>query len=123
MGGTSPRYCVNSCDRPTEAYRRERRCGGNGDWAFVLTETDPLYKSFSAIAPRHAELQVADATAHVLTEEALEKPLARIEKPGLLGDKKAFLLAVDHAIGMGSYSGHMTMLVKVQNRHLSGLAR
>lgn len=97
-------------------YRRETRWGATEIGPFVLSETDPLYKRFSAISPLHAELQVAGATGHVLTEEAREKPLARVEKTGLLGDKKAFLFTVDYSIEMGSYSGLTTLLVKVHNK-------
>ena len=88
---------------------------GNGDWAFVLSETDPLYKSFSATPPLDAELRIEDATGHVLAEEVLERPLARIEKTRLSGEKQTLFVTVDYSVGVGSYAGLTTMLLRVQN--------
>ena len=119
IGGTSPRYCVNSCDcdRPTEACRRERRCGATEIGRSSSPRQTRCTRAFLPLLPAMQNYR-SQMRPLMSSPEALEKTLARIEKTALLGDKKAFLLTVDYSIGMGSYSGHTTMLVKVQNRHL-----
>ncbi len=95
---------------------------GNGDWAFVLSETDPLHKSFSISPPLNAKLQIADATGNIVADEALERPLAEIEETRLHSYKRTFLVTVDYSVGMGPYAGLTTVLVRVQNGRLEGVS-
>jgi len=78
----------------------------------------PFIREFSANPPLNANLEIVDATGHVLGDEPLERPLAKIEKTSLPPDKQAFFVTVDYSIGMGSYAGLTTMFVRVANGHL-----
>lgn len=86
---------------------------GSGPWSFVLSESDPLYKSFTANPPHNAELRIADAQDHILASESLERPLARIEPVTLQAQTQTFLVTVDYSAGLGSYAGPTTFLLEL----------
>ena len=86
---------------------------GNGTWASVLSESDPIYKSFSANPPHNAELRIADTQGHILASEPLERPLARIEPETLSAKKRTLLVTVDYSVGFGSYAGPTTFLLEL----------
>lgn len=86
---------------------------GNGTWSLVVSETDPLYKSFTQNPPQNAELRLADAEGHILASESLERPLARIEPATLQTQKQTFLITVDYSAGLGSYAGPTTFLLEL----------
>jgi|SRR5579863_1541370 len=98
--------------RLTESVRTQLL--GNGDWSFVLQPSTELYKEFSAIPPCPAKLEVLDERGRLIAERLLETPLARIEKwspnqiPGW-----GFLLTQDFSIGMGSYNGPLTTVLRI----------
>lgn len=86
---------------------------GSGTWSYILSESDPLYKSFTANPPRNAELRIADTQGHILASEPLERPLARIEPETLPAKKQTLLVTVDYSAGFGSYAGPTTFLLQL----------
>lgn len=113
VDGVDGSLLVLSDARLTSQLRK--KMWGEGDWGFVISESDPLYKVFSANPPRNAILRLVDIHGHKLAEQKLERPIASVDHARLQDDKPTFLVTVDYSIGFGSYAGLTTLLLDVSN--------
>jgi hypothetical protein len=87
---------------------------GHGDWPSVFPDDSSIYKSFSALPPGNARLEIHDSFGNVLSTRALDTPLAKLEEWSPAGKSNwGYLLTQDYSIGMGSYNGPGTTLVQV----------
>jgi hypothetical protein len=89
---------------------------GEGDWSFVFSPSDNLFKEFSSLPPGNAKLAIRDNHGGLVAERRLEKPLARLREwnPAHTSSRE-FLLTVDYSAGWGSYNGPITTLLQISN--------
>ncbi|MFZ1682620.1 MAG: hypothetical protein WAU88_00685 [Candidatus Zixiibacteriota bacterium] len=89
---------------------------GIGEWSFVLPEESELYSQFQKLAPGNARLTLTDSAGKVIFSRDLETPLARLESWKTRPDTTHLLLLTqDYSIGVGSYRGLVTTLVRVSD--------
>ena len=86
---------------------------GNGDWAFILPDSDPRHASFATKPPKPAELRIVTNANHVLQSIPLEQPLAKVTEVQVLAGHTSFLVSVDYSVGFGSYAGVTTSLLDI----------
>lgn len=85
---------------------------GKGDWTVVLSDRDPIHRSFLKLPPKPAKLVLSDAHGKVIAEMRLRTSLARVElHPG--GCRPGYLLSEDFSAGLGSYAGVKTVLISI----------
>jgi hypothetical protein len=89
---------------------------GNGDWSYVFPASSALYKELAALPPAKAELRIIGTDGRLIAERKLDTPLAKLQpwSPGVAGSH-LFLLTQDYSVGVGSYDGPVTVLLRVSD--------
>lgn len=98
----------------------QEKGGASDDPVASLDDEDPLKQDLVKTPLRPSRLRLIDSDGHVLDEEDLKAPLAKIDTADLYGSKlTTYLVSVDHDVGAGSYTGIETMLVEIKDNKLT----
>jgi hypothetical protein len=85
----------------------------------VSVGDDQQLAAFKSVPPRNALVQIVSKDGAVVEAKELERPLVKLTSAKLYGDSRlTYIVTVDYSAGFGSYSGPITFLVEVPDRHL-----
>jgi hypothetical protein len=94
----------------------------NEAWGTGDVDGDDPDFAIKTEGPRNAVVRIVGIDDSVIESQALERPLAKLEKAKLYGDSKlTYLVTVDYSAGFGSYSGPVTLPLEVEEGHLKWL--
>ncbi|HLZ67084.1 MAG TPA: hypothetical protein VKQ29_12700 [Aliidongia sp.] len=85
----------------------------------VLAEHDPLRAALAKAPLKSAHLRLVDSGGRQLADQALDVPLAEIDRQQLHEGAPTFLVTADHSLGIGSAGGLETRLMAVEHGQLA----